>query len=233
MLNKGSARRSRNDAILQISSVQNWIAGVTNNPPSQPLLSEEQQSELLRGTSLEGQDLTCVYKASRNGWSAIDFHNCVDNKGSALVVSLTRSGQVFGGFNPVGWRSSDDYYNSNSAFLWFLAGNRAKKCDILPGGNAAIFDYATGGPCFGAADLLIGEPRAAVMGGFAGPDTEDMTSSAGNLRAGKCSPGGSYSFEGAWPVRGNFQLVDVEIFTNTKFASESSASGGGPSWWPF
>jgi hypothetical protein len=105
---------------------------------------------------------------------------------------------------------------------------------ILSTGNAAIFDYASGGPCFGAADLIIGEPKAAVMGGFAGPDAMDMSASAGSLKEGRCSMGGSYQLpEGAkaWPVRGNFQLVQIEVYCNANVADSSSS--GGSSWWPF
>ena len=34
----------------------------------------------------------------------------------------------------------------------------------------AIFDYARGGPQFGAADLVIGPPLTPTAGGIAGPD---------------------------------------------------------------
>lgn len=100
-------------------------------------------------------------------------------------------------------------------------------------GNAAVFDYATGGPCFGAADLIIGEPKAAIMGGFAGPDMMDMSANAGILREGKCSIGGSYDFTQGWPVRGRFQLVQLEVYCNAAISDFSSGGGSGPSWWPF
>ena len=151
-------------------NVGNWISGVTNTPPSQPLLTTSLEEELLTGTSLGGDtELKCVYKGSKDGWSATQFHQCVDEKGSALVVALTRSGQLFGGFNPLGWRSSDDYYNSNAAFLWYAkgGGKNVVTCPILTGGNAAIYDYGTSGPVFGT-DLVIGDKQAQVMGGFAG-----------------------------------------------------------------
>jgi hypothetical protein len=117
----------------RLSSVGNWISGVTNSPPSQPLLTQDLETALVKGTSLEDKELECVYKGSKDGWSALDFHRCVDEKGSGLVVALSRSGQLFGGFNPLGWRSTDDYYGSNAAFLWFQ-GSQAVKCPILPGG---------------------------------------------------------------------------------------------------
>ena len=116
-------------------SVGNFISGLTNSPPSKPLLSTELEGQLISGTSLQDKELKCVYKASEDGWSANDFHRCVDDKGSGLVVALTRSGQVLGGFNPLGWRSTDDYYGSNAAFLWFAKGKKAVKAPILPGGK--------------------------------------------------------------------------------------------------
>jgi len=77
-----------------------------------------------------------VYKASKDGWSAVNFHDCVDGRGSALVVALSRSGKKFGGFNPLGWMSTDDYGSSNAAFLWYESGGKAVRCPVLSGGNA-------------------------------------------------------------------------------------------------
>lgn len=213
-----------------VYSLGNWISGVTGVPPPQ-LLEPSMKDQILANTSLEKVDLVCAYKASRDGWSATKFHECVDGRGSGLVVALGRSGAVFGGFNPLGWMSTDDYGNSNSAFLWFMKGDKVEKCRVLSGGNAAIFDYATGGPCFGAADLILGAPRAAVMGGFAGPDMEDTSASAGNLKEGSSNVGGAYTFTSGWPARGNFQLAEVEAYCNSAIVPDRG--GQGRSWWPF
>jgi TLD len=124
----------------KLNSMVNWISGVTNSPPSKPLLTESLKSALTAGTSLQDKELDCVYKASNDGWSAIDFHKSVDERGSGLVVALSRSGQVFGGFNPLGWRSTDDYYQSNAAFLWYsdMNGDKATLCPILVGGTYGV-----------------------------------------------------------------------------------------------
>lgn len=195
------------------------------------MIDSKTTDELVAGTSLDNKDLVCAYKASRDGWSAINFHEAVDGRGSGLVVALGRSGAVFGGFNPIGWMSTDDYGSSNSAFLWFLKGNQAVKCPVLSGGNAAVFDYAAGGPCFGAADLQLGSPQAAVMGGFAGPDMEDTSANAGSLKEGSSSAGGAYEIVSGWPARGKFQLAEVEVYCNADIVPSSSS--GGASWWPF
>jgi hypothetical protein len=186
----------------------------TIRPPAR-LISHQKLDSIVEGTFLaRANNLKCVYKASRDGWSATDFHEAVDGKGSGVVVVRSLTGKVFGGYNPSGWRSTDDYYTSTAAFLWCLGGgSRVVKLPILTGGNAAVFDYATGGPCF-SSDLQIGPPQAAVLGYFAGPDPEDVSVNAGNLRQGKSSVGITYNWADEWPARGSFQLVDVEVYCN-------------------
>lgn len=121
----------------RIGIVGNFFAGVTGIAPSS-LLDRGWKNAVLENTSLQDAELECAYKASRDGWSAIDFHEAIDERGSGLVVALSRSGAVFGGFNPLGWRSTDDYSGSTSAFLYFLQGNKVKKCDILTGGELIV-----------------------------------------------------------------------------------------------
>lgn len=118
------------------------IKSLGNIPPSQSILSNKKEAlkSLLKGTFLETnlENVKCVYKASKDGWSAVDFHRCVDGKGSALAVALTRTGILLGGYNPSGWSGTDDYYLSNNAFLWYAKPGSGSesivKCPIYPGG---------------------------------------------------------------------------------------------------
>ena len=50
------------------------------------------------------------------------------------------------------------------------------------------------------------------MGGFAGPDAEDISKSAGSLRQCKSSVGATYDYDKAWSIRGNVQLTEVEVY---------------------
>jgi TLD len=118
-------------------SMANLFAGVSGVAPS-ALLDSSWTPSLVQGTSLQDADLECAFKASRDGWSAIDFHQKVDNRGSCLMVGLTRTGVVFGGFNPLGWMSTDDYGTSNSAFLWFIKGGKVICCPVLQGGTSDL-----------------------------------------------------------------------------------------------
>ena len=54
----------------------------------------------------------------------------------------TDGGSPFGGYNPSGWLSTDDYYASNNAFLIVKKGGEWIKLPKLGGSDAAVFDYA-------------------------------------------------------------------------------------------
>lgn len=63
-----------------------------------------------------------LFRASRNGWTAPDFHQCCDNKGPTLTVVKSSSGYVFGGYSDQSWTSpsSGTWSASSSAFLFSL-----------------------------------------------------------------------------------------------------------------
>ncbi|CAL9094559.1 unnamed protein product [Musa acuminata var. zebrina] len=183
---------------------------------------------LVANTHLRGRELKCCYRASIDGFSAVDFHRCCDFKGPCVVVGYTTTSFKFGAFNPEGYRSTDDYYDTFDAFLfyWKEAGGSAAADDpvILPkvgGSGAAIFDYARGGPQFGADGLLIGPPLTPVMGVFTGPDA---SSGVGDLRQAKSRLGLSYAKreDGKESVFGDVPkatLVEVQVFCCPQIAS--------------
>jgi len=69
------------------------FSGITGNPPKS-LLDLKSSMEILKNTSIDptpsgegisnskNVDLQCVYKASIDGWSAVDFHRCCDERGT-------------------------------------------------------------------------------------------------------------------------------------------------------
>ena len=46
-----------------------------------------------------------IYKMSKDGSSAKDFHKCCDNKGPTLTIIKTDGNKIFGGFTPLEWKS--------------------------------------------------------------------------------------------------------------------------------
>jgi len=150
-------------------------------------------ADLLDDTFLQGRDLAMAYCASRDGFDARVFHNKVDQKGPCVVYAETEVGVRFGGFNSEGFSSSDDYAASFAAFLycWPGSGEECVKLGKVGGPEAAVFDYARGGPQWGADALIIGPPQAPVMGGMSGPDSP-TGGGAGNLRTAKSRLGQAY-----------------------------------------
>ncbi|KAK9927912.1 hypothetical protein M0R45_025074 [Rubus argutus] len=180
---------------------------------------------LLDKTFLRGRELKCCYKATIDGFSAADFHNCCDFKGPCAIIGYTNKSFKFGAFNPEGYRSTDDYYDTFDPFLFYWTDS--DKIDdpiVLPkvgGSGAALFDYARGGPQFGADGLLIGPPLAPVMGGFAGPDTN---SGIGDLRRAKSRLGLSYAKredgkESLFGDENKATLEEVEVYCSPQIAS--------------
>ena len=51
-----------------------------------------------------------LYRGSRDGWKAIDFHSKSDGKGATISLFKIKDGPCFGGFSSVSWSSpSKDY----------------------------------------------------------------------------------------------------------------------------
>ncbi|CAO2819538.1 unnamed protein product [Amaranthus hypochondriacus] len=179
---------------------------------------------LVSKTFLSGRELKCCYRASIDGFSATDFHKFCDFKGPCVIIGYTNTPFKFGAFNPEGYRSTDDYYDSFDAFLfyWQEEGNNPDPI-ILPkvgGSGAALFDYARGGPQFGADGLLIGPPLAPVMGVFTGPDAN---SGVGDLRQAKSRLGLSYAKrpdgkESIFGDKSNAALEEIQVFCSPDIA---------------
>ena len=52
-----------------------------------------------------GKPLELLYRTSRDGWTAKDFHTRCDNLGATLTLFKTNDGKVCGGYTSVSWES--------------------------------------------------------------------------------------------------------------------------------
>jgi hypothetical protein len=183
---------------------------------------------LVANTHLRSRELSCCYRATVDGFGATDFHRRCDFKGPCVVVGYTAgAGSVrFGGFSPEGYRSTDDYYDTLDAFLFYWPAVTDDEAGpvVLPkvgGSGAALFDYARGGPQFGADGLLIGPPLTAVMGVFTGPDA---SVGVGDLRRARSRLGLSYArrADGKESLFGDDSKADLDevlVFCSPQIAS--------------
>ncbi|CAJ0751924.1 19686_t:CDS:2 [Entrophospora sp. SA101] len=102
-----------------------------------------------------------IYRASRDGYSAYNFHKWCDSKGRCVIVSkiLDQEADIIGGYNPVGWVESNGTYSScdNSFIFNFNEDLSIKNLSrVLPYcSSKAIYQYSGTGPSFGADDFTI------------------------------------------------------------------------------
>ncbi|KAF8781309.1 hypothetical protein HU200_000572 [Digitaria exilis] len=204
--------------------------GAESPPPPQLQFRYHEDVELpfpmslVAKTHLRERELKCCYKATIDGFSATDFHRRCDFKGPCVVIGYTSGdGFKFGGFSPEGYRSTDDYYDTLDAFLFYWPEELTPPV-VLPkvgGSGAALFDYSRGGPQFGADGLLIGPPLTAVMGVLTGPDS---SAGVGDLRSARSRLGLSYARrpdgkESLFGDEGRAQLAEVLVFCSPQIAS--------------
>jgi len=94
-----------------------------------------------------------LYEAAQDGDTSSLFHTLCDSKGSNIVIIMTNTGNVFGGYSSVSWTSSSGYVASSTAFLFRLRPS-IKRFNIR---NTAysIYRHSSYGPRFGSDDILL------------------------------------------------------------------------------
>lgn len=94
---------------------------------SSSILNREQVIQLMNlcGFSLE-QEWSLVYRASRDGFSAADFHSRCDSCPNSLIVIKSTHDCVFGGYTEADWSGDSGYKSDDSTFLFSLI-NREKQ----------------------------------------------------------------------------------------------------------
>lgn len=123
------------------------------------LLNDVQQMDLNKMFGVAGQIWRLIYKATRDGFSAGDFHQCCDGQGATLTVIQSKDGgYLFGGYRFVSWQSEGSYStDTNNPFLFTLTNPH----DIPPTKypvtevRYAIVCNKIYGPVFGGGDLYV------------------------------------------------------------------------------
>ncbi|XP_020624751.1 uncharacterized protein LOC110062217 isoform X2 [Orbicella faveolata] len=147
------------------------VEGIINELKARPfkdssILSSDQQQaliKLLKETLTSGScDYALIYRASRNGWAAANFHSCCDKKGPTVTV-VKYGNYIFGGYTEESWESGSGVYRkAPGSFLFSLvnpSGLPPTKMPLIAGKEYAIYCNSSYGPTFsggGAAnDLYI------------------------------------------------------------------------------
>ena len=98
---------------------------------------------------IDHQDLKLLYRGSRDGFRASNFHSQCDNQANTITVIETTSGFIFGGYTQASWTSNEQYSKDANAFLFSLV-NPFKKPFLskICTPKFAIFNDPTYGPIF-------------------------------------------------------------------------------------
>ena len=79
---------------------------ILSSDQCEPLVNWLKESEAIR----DGRADKLLYRASRNGWAASDFHSCCDNKGPTVTV-IKSGNYIFGGYTDQSW-DGKSYFNN-------------------------------------------------------------------------------------------------------------------------
>jgi hypothetical protein len=71
-------------------------------------------------------NLSLIYKATRDGFKASDFHSRCDNKGPTISVIKSEHGKTFGGFTNLNWHKNGSHAAGDGKSFIFQLDNNTK-----------------------------------------------------------------------------------------------------------
>jgi hypothetical protein len=166
------------------------------------IINPKQDLNLIKSWLGRGKnhELELIYRGSRDGFSAENFHQNCDEQGPTLVVCKSKAYEkVFGGFTSKSWSKVDYYVADQDAFLFSLSNSSKHQ---ITEASCAIFCASEAGPTFGAGyDLAICSESNIIEGSSSALGmTYKANDNMGDLTA---YLGGASSF----------MLDEIEVFT--------------------
>lgn len=155
-------------------------------------------------------DFRIVYKASRDGFHAKDFHSRCDGIASTLTVIKAANGCIFGGFTEQPWSSEGQYVFDDKAFVFSLVNKEKSSFRALfwtKYYGDAIYCHRDFGPCFGKKDISISSESNTNMSSYAG-----IGSTFNNIVYYMNKSRAQDVLAGAH----KFQTVDIEVYSRFK-----------------
>jgi len=154
-----------------------------------------------------------LYKATKDGFGAAQFHKLCDGKGETVSVIKSTNGYIFGGYTPRSWNQTGSYEYDATAFLFSLV--NAQKKPLKFDQNTVYGQYsqlgsASYGPTFGGGhDFMICNNSNTTNSSYSNFGYSYTITSTGyvygNTQA-QSFLAGSY----------NFKTLDVEVYGKQK-----------------
>ena len=178
------------------------------------ILASEKDGDIFEGKLFEwckSKDFELLYRGTRDGFKAKDFHRTCDGKGKTLVLIKNICGHIFGGFATSNWESFSFIAHGEApgSFIFTLSNMYGIQPTKFPlkkeKDDRAIFCTDTFGPIFGNGhDILVKsdcDKSAASWVGFGGQydSYRDTTGKGSSIFTSSTSTG-------------NFQAREIEVF---------------------
>ena len=116
--------------------------------------------ELLKKKDLNGRKWSLLYRGTRDGFGASDFHSRCDNKPNTLTIVKSTSRNIFGGFTSAQWKLSATglWQEDKKAFIFSLVNKENNKSILFEHtsiGTHSIGSYSNYGPIFGGGNEIF------------------------------------------------------------------------------
>jgi hypothetical protein len=153
----------------------------------------------------EGKTFRLLYRGTRGGFRASNFHTKCDGQSNTMTIILTTQGYIFGGFSPIAWDSSSNYKpdDTRKSFVFSLKNPRNSEPKIfsISDPRFSIRCNASDGPVFGGGcDIYIADncdQNVKSRTGFGHSYTNDTGINGTQVLAGQT----------------NFQVKEIEVFS--------------------
>ena len=133
---------------------------LSNDPFQSQILNRKQANDLIRLCEFsQNSKFILIYKGSRDGFDAKDFHSKCDGVPSTLTILQAKESQfIFGGYTEAPWESGRGRYKSDPKAFLFSLTNKDNGPMKMKTNDAATSIYCSlwVGPTFGAgAEICI------------------------------------------------------------------------------
>ena len=139
--------------------VLNLVSFWNEKDSFQSSILTKSQSKDLSSLFSPNDTFSLLYRASRDGFRASDFHSRCDGKSSTLTIfKVKTNGFLFGAYTSVSWDSSSKYKSDPHAFIFSLINGDNTRCllNVNPKRkDYSIFCSPSNGPSFGFGDICI------------------------------------------------------------------------------
>jgi hypothetical protein len=157
-----------------------------------------------------------LYRGTKDGFRASDFHAKCDGKSSTLtIIKAKSSGFIFGGYTEAEWQSFGGDTSDPNAFIFSLINKDNKPCKMnVSNPNKAIFCDSRYGPIFGGSYLEEG--KKLIRGDIRVVDNGNVNMDSGSA-LGEIYKHPSYLFgsrEAFFFLAGThkFQIEEIEVY---------------------